>query len=50
MQELMGNEMDFYKVGKRELCGHECDTHALTWTRTLKGGRFGLTPPLLLFI
>ena len=35
--------MDFYEVGKRELCEHECDPHSLTRTRTLKGGWFGLT-------
>ena len=35
--------MDFDKVGKTELCEHECDTHALTQSRTLKGGWFGLT-------
>ena len=39
----MGIEMEFYEVGKRELCEHECDTHSLTRTRTLKGGWFGLT-------
>jgi hypothetical protein len=42
VQELMGNEMDLYKHGKRELCEHECDPHSLTRTRTLKGGWFGL--------
>ena len=35
--------MDFYEIGKRELCEHECDPHSLTRTRTLKGGWFGLT-------
>ena len=35
--------MDFYKVGKKELCKHECDPHSLTRTRMLKGGWFGLT-------
>ena len=43
MQELMGIERDFYGIGKMELCEHECDTHSLTRTRTLKGGWFGLT-------
>ena len=43
MQELIGNVIDFYEVGKRELCEHECDPHALTRTRTHKGGWFGLT-------
>ena len=38
MQELMGNAMDFYEVGKKELCEHECDPHALTRTRTLRVG------------
>ena len=44
----MGNEMDFYEVGTRELCEHECDTHTLTRTRMLKGGWFGLTIPTIL--
>ena len=35
--------MDFYEVGKKELCKHKCDPHSLTRTRTLKGGWFGLT-------
>ena len=39
----MRNVRDSHEVGKMESWEHKCDIHSLTRTRTLKGGRFGLT-------